>query len=82
MFDEVSCGTVFFLTQSGVVTGELTVRYLAPCPVEQELLVRGHIVDATHDKYAVVECEMHDGDKLVAKSIGKFFYSKLVGPKS
>ncbi len=80
VFDEVSCGTVFFLTNSGVVTGELTVRYIAPCPVERQLLIRGRIVDDSHAKYATVECEMHGDDELVARSTGKFFYSPLVGP--
>lgn len=79
LMDEVSCATVFFLTESGVVTGELSVRYLRPCPVERELLVRGNIVDREHNKYAVVGCEVLDGDELLARSTGKFFYSPLVG---
>lgn len=80
LFDEVSCATVFFSTDSGVVTGELTVRYMKPCPIERELLTRGRIVDRSHEKYAVVECGLFDGDELLAKSTGRFFYSELVGP--
>ena len=81
LIDEVSCATVFFSTDTGVVTGELTVRYLKPCPVERELLTRGKITDRSHDKYAIVECELTDGDELLARSSGKFFYSELVGPQ-
>jgi uncharacterized protein (TIGR00369 family) len=81
LIDEVSCASVYFLTESGVVTGELTVRYMRPCPVERELLARGRIVDRSHKKYAVVECEVSDGEEVLVRSTGKFFYSPLVGPK-
>ena len=81
LFDEVSCATVFFLRDTAVVTGELTVRYTAPCPVEQELLCKGRIVDDSHPKYAVVECNLELDGNPIARSSGKFFYSELVGPR-
>lgn len=81
IFDEVSCATVFFLTQSAVVTGELTVRYMKPCPVEQEVLIRGRIADRSHEKYAVVEADLLCDGRLHARSTGKFFYAPLVGPQ-
>ena len=83
LMDEVSCATVFFLKETGVVTGELTVRYSRPCPVEKDLLVRGRISDQSHAKYAVVECELFGTgnlDEPLVRSTGKFFYSELVGP--
>src|SRR5258705_10027807 len=33
LLDEASCAAVFFVQDRFVVTGELTVRYLRPCPV-------------------------------------------------
>src|SRR5262249_22471358 len=37
ILDEVSCAAVFFVRASMVMTGELSVRYVKPCPVEWPL---------------------------------------------
>jgi uncharacterized protein (TIGR00369 family) len=73
LLDEVSCAAVFFVRGSAVVTGELSVRYLKPCPVGKALDVAGRIT-GEHPRYAVVESEIRDGDLLLARSTGKFFH--------
>ena len=79
LLDEVSCATIFFIRGRFVVTGELTVRYEKPCPVEAPLDVRGR-VSAEHPRYAVVEAEVRREDVLVARSNGKFFYQARTEP--
>jgi acyl-coenzyme A thioesterase PaaI-like protein len=81
IFDEVSCAAVYFLGGTAVVTGELSVRYEKPCPVEREIEVQAWIADASHAKYAVVESQAHEGDTLLARATGRFFYSPLAGPR-
>jgi acyl-coenzyme A thioesterase PaaI-like protein len=79
LLDEVSCAAVFFLHDRFVVTGELTVRYERPCPVETPLDVRGRVTNG-HPRYAVVEAEIRQGDVVLARSSGKFFYQTRTEP--
>jgi uncharacterized protein (TIGR00369 family) len=74
LFDEISCAAVVFLRGRHVVTGELNVRYLKPCPVQRALTFRARIVDEAHAKYAVVEAEVELDRAVVARSTGRFFY--------
>jgi len=74
ILDEISCAAVFFLRGPHVVTGELTVRYSKPCPVETPLHFHARIVDETHRRYAVVEADAWSGDVVLARSTGRFFY--------
>ena len=73
ILDEISCAAVNLVTDRWVMTGELTVRYERPCPVEQPLEVAAAIVDRTHPRYWVVEAELHRAGERVARSTGKFF---------
>ena len=73
ILDEASCAAVVFLADRHVVTGELTVRYEHPCPVETPLDVVASIVDRTHPRYWVVDAEIHHAGTRVARSSGKFF---------
>src|SRR5262249_55240540 len=43
LLDEVSCAAVFFLRGHWVVTGELSVRYVKPCPVGRPLELAARI---------------------------------------
>ncbi|HZP43372.1 MAG TPA: PaaI family thioesterase [Candidatus Binatia bacterium] len=72
ILDEVSCAAVFFGRAQLVVTGELTVRYVKPCPVDRPLDVSARVT-AEHRRYVVVEAEIREGDVLLARSQGKFF---------
>jgi acyl-coenzyme A thioesterase PaaI-like protein len=56
------------------VTGELTVRYVAPAPLETPLLGRGRMV-ADHGRYIDVEgtIELLTNGQVVARARGRFF---------
>jgi acyl-coenzyme A thioesterase PaaI-like protein len=73
ILDEVSCAAIFFCRGCWVVTGELSVRYLLPCPVGRPLELLARLADERHAKYVVVEAEVRAGDVVVARSTGKFF---------
>ena len=70
--DEVSCAAAAFLRATFVVTGEISVRYLRPCPVETPLVIEARVV-GEHARYLVVDAEVRDGDVVLARSTGKFF---------
>lgn len=75
ILDEFSCAAAVFLSGHRVVTGELTVRYLAPCPVESPLTISAQVVDESHPRYIVVAAEVTELTTVVARSTGKFFRS-------
>jgi len=79
LLDEVSCATVFFLHDRAVVTGELAVRYARPCPVGTVLEASGR-VRGEQPRYAVVEAELRDGETVLARSTGKFFFQNRNEP--
>jgi uncharacterized protein (TIGR00369 family) len=72
LLDEVSCAAVFFVRETMVVTGELTVRYERPCPGGRPLEFSARIT-GEHPRYLVVEGEVRDRGQLLARSQGKFF---------
>lgn len=72
LLDEVSCAAVFFVRDRHVVTGELTVRYERPCPVERPIDVSARVV-SEHPRYLVVEGRVCEGETVLARSTGKFF---------
>lgn len=76
IFDELSCAAVVFLRERYVVTGELSVRYLLPCPVETPLRFVARVADESHARYAEIHAEVFSEEKLLARSTGKFFYSE------
>jgi acyl-coenzyme A thioesterase PaaI-like protein len=73
ILDEFSCAAAVHLAGSRVVTGELSIRYERPCPVEKEIRVSARIVADGHPRYLEIESAIHlDGERLVRGS-GKFF---------
>jgi acyl-coenzyme A thioesterase PaaI-like protein len=77
ILDEASCAAAVFVAGTRVVTGELTVRYERPCPVERELDVRARIISASHARYLEIEAEIFvDGVRSV-RSTGKFFRQQV-----
>lgn len=73
ILDEFCCAAAVHLGGSRVVTGELTVRYEKPCPVEKEIVVSARVLSATHARYLEIEAAIHmDGARLV-RGYGKFF---------
>ena len=73
--DEILAGAVVRATGRIAVTGELTVRYLRPVPLETPLLGRAHVV-TDHGRYVDVEgrIEHLDTAELLATGRGRFFF--------
>jgi uncharacterized protein (TIGR00369 family) len=74
LLDEVSCALAVFVLDRHVVTGELTVRYERPVPVAREVVLRARVLDRSHPRYAEIGGEVCEGDTLLVRSRGKFFY--------
>jgi acyl-coenzyme A thioesterase PaaI-like protein len=73
--DEVLAGAVVRGTGRLAVTGELTVRYVKPVPLETPLVGRAHLVDH-HSRYADVEghIEAHVTADVLATARGRFVF--------
>lgn len=72
--DEISCAAAHFVRDVHVVTGELSVRYRRPCPVEMPLTLSARIT-GEHPRYLVIEADVLRGDERLAHSSGKFFFA-------
>jgi len=72
--DEILGAAAYRGTNKIAVTGELTVRYVAPAPLETPLLGRGRLV-ADHGRYIDVEgtLETLASATIVARARGRFF---------
>lgn len=72
--DEVLAAAAKRATARTAVTGELTVRYLKPVPVETPIIGRGSLV-ADHGRYVEVEGRLEDlaTGGLLATARAKFF---------
>lgn len=73
--DEVLAGAVVRATGRLAVTGELTVRYLRPVPLETPLLGRARLV-TDHGRYADVEGRIEDlaTEAVLATARGRFVF--------
>ena len=71
--DEILAAAVFRVDKIAV-TGELTVRYLAPAPLETPLLGRGRVV-SDHGRYLDVEGTLEElaTGHVVSRARGRFF---------
>ena len=58
-------GFVIGKLQEPAFTGELTVRYVAPVPVEETLEIRARL-DGRERRKLFISAEMHAGEVLVA----------------
>jgi acyl-coenzyme A thioesterase PaaI-like protein len=63
-FDDVT-GFVIGMLHEPAFTGELTVRYVAPVPVDEVLVMRARL-DGRERRKLFISAEAHAGDKLVA----------------
>jgi len=63
-FDDVT-GFVIGMLQEPAFTGELTVRYVAPVPVDETLVMRARL-DGRERRKLFISADAHAGDKLVA----------------
>lgn len=80
ILDEFSCAAAVFLTGNRVVTGELTVRYRRPCPVERQLEVVARVAASDHPRYLVIEAEILLDGEIAVRSSGKFFPQAIAQP--
>lgn len=78
--DEILAGAAFRATGRLSVTGEITVRFVKPVPLETPLLGRGRLAaQHDHDRYVDVEGvieELGNADVL-ARARGRFFFSEV-----
>jgi acyl-coenzyme A thioesterase PaaI-like protein len=72
LLDEVSCAAVHHLAGTWVVTGELSVRYEKPCPVEMPLLIEATLRER-RPRYWIVDAKVERDGELLARSEGRFF---------
>jgi acyl-coenzyme A thioesterase PaaI-like protein len=63
-FDDVTGFVIGFL-RAPAFTGELTVRYLAPVPVEEPLVMRARL-DGRERRKLFISADCHAGERLVA----------------
>jgi len=63
-FDDVT-GFVIGKLQEPAFTGELTVRYLAPVPVDESLEIRARL-DGRERRKLFISAEMRTGEKVIA----------------
>ena len=71
--DEVLAAAVARATARTSVTGELTVRYVKPVPVETPIIGRGSLV-ADHGRYLDVEGRLEElGGGVLATARARFF---------
>lgn len=75
MMDEISCAVAVFVRDQRVVTGELSVRYHRPCPVELPLELEARVT-GEHPRYLVIEAELRRDAEVLARSTGKFFFAR------
>jgi acyl-coenzyme A thioesterase PaaI-like protein len=76
MLDEVSCAAAVFVADRFVMTGELVVRYERPVPVEAPIELEAEVVAQTHPRYAEIAAWVRQGETVLARSTGKFFYQE------
>ena len=74
--DEILAGAVVRGTGRVAVTGELTVRYVRPVPLETPLVGRAHLV-AAQGRWADAEGRIEDldGARVLATARGRFFFA-------
>jgi uncharacterized protein (TIGR00369 family) len=78
LLDEISCAAAWAVRGGHVVTGEISVRYRRPCPVEIPLALSARVT-AEHSRYLTIEAEVRRADELLARSTGKFFFTASTG---
>jgi acyl-coenzyme A thioesterase PaaI-like protein len=76
VLDEISCAAAVFLADRFVVTGELVIRYERPVPVETPLDLDAELTGQSHPRYAEITARVRQGEKVLARSTGKFFYQE------
>jgi acyl-coenzyme A thioesterase PaaI-like protein len=77
--DEILAGAAFRATGRLSVTGEITVRFVKPVPLETPLLGRGRLAAPhDHDRYVDVEGVIEElgSSEVLARARGRFFFQE------
>jgi acyl-coenzyme A thioesterase PaaI-like protein len=76
--DEVLAGAAVRATDRLSVTGEITVRFVKPVPLETPILGRGRLT-ARHDRYVDVEGSLEElaTSEVLARARGRFFFQDM-----
>ena len=76
--DEVLAGAAVRATDRLSVTGEITVRFVKPVPLETPILGRGRLT-ARHDRYVDVEGSLEElaTSEVLALARGRFFFQDM-----
>lgn len=78
--DEILAGAAFRASGRLSVTGEITVRFVKPVPLETPLLGRGRLTARhDHDRYIDVEGVIEElaSSEVLARARGRFFFSEV-----
>jgi len=73
LFDEISCAAAAWVVGWFVVTGELTVRYERPVPVETPLRWAAWVTSSTHPRYVEVEATVECNGERLARATSRIF---------
>jgi len=78
LLDEAMCMTAYAKEGTGVVTGELTVRYLRAVPTVTPLLIHGRITERRTGSFFIAGriCLAATGEELT-RAQGRFFAQRL-----
>src|SRR5262249_380542 len=79
--DEVLAGAAVYATGRLSVTGEITVRFVKPVPLETALIGRGRLT-ARHERYVDVEGWLEElaTSEVLARARGRFFFQDRSAP--
>lgn len=80
VFDELCCAAAAWRFGSFVVTGELTVRYHRPVPVEVPMRWEAWVASADHPRYLVVASTVHHDGHELAHASAKIFRNTRLTP--
>ncbi|MFZ5818060.1 MAG: PaaI family thioesterase [Bacillota bacterium] len=72
LMDDAMWYAIFAATGGVTMTAELTVRYKAPVPVEQELTVTGQLVEQRRNLYTCAASLSGPDGRVLAEAVGKF----------
>jgi len=73
LLDEISCAAAAWVFGWFAITGELTIRYQHPVPVETPLQWEARVTSTAHPRYLVIEATVQCADKQLARSTSKIF---------
>jgi uncharacterized protein (TIGR00369 family) len=74
LLDEAMCMTAYAKAGTGVVTGELTVRYLHPVPTGTPLVVAGRITETRGRSFFIAgSIRLAAGGEELTRAQGRFF---------